>query len=75
MMALNLSKERSIMLGRAVGIFTKTGLVDAATLNVEWANNYPIARLYGNRYAQLDKISKYSIPEPKRQHQREDTKS
>jgi len=75
MMALNLSKERSIMLGRAVGIFTKTGLVDAATLNVEWANNYPIARLYGDRYAQLDKISKYTIPEPKRQYQREDTKS
>ena len=55
--------------------FAKTWLIVAATLNVEWANNYLIARLYGNRYAQLDKISKYSIPEPKRQDQREDTKS
>ena len=72
MMALTLSKERSIMLGRAVGIFTKNGLVDAATLNVDWAGDYPIARLFGDQYAQFDKISRYSIPEPKRHNQKED---
>lgn len=46
------------MLGPAVGIFTNPGLVDAATTNVNWANDYPIARLYGDRYAQPSKIRK-----------------
>ena len=45
MMSLSLSSERSILLGRAVGVCAKNGLIDATTLNVDWSYDYPIARL------------------------------
>ena len=72
MMALSLSSERSIMIGRAVSVFSKNGLVDAATLSVDWADDYPIARLFADRYAEIGKISRYSIPVPSRNVQKEE---
>ena len=72
MMSLSLSSERSILLGRAVGVFAKNGLIDATTLNVDWSNDYPIARLFADRYAELGRIRRYSIPKPKRAHKNKD---
>ena len=72
MMSLSLSSERSILLGRAVGVFAKNGLIDATTLNVDWSNDYPIARLFADRYAELGRIRRYSIPKPKRAHKKKD---
>ena len=65
-MSLSLSKERSILLGRAMGVFSKNGLINAATLHVDWANDYPIARLFADKYAEIGRISRHSIPRPKR---------
>ena len=65
-MSLSLSRERSILLGRAVGIFAKEGLIDSATLQVDWANDYPIARLFADQYAEISRIRRFSIPKPKR---------
>ena len=72
MMSLSLSSERSILLGRAVGVFAKNGLIDATTLNVDWSNDYPIARLFADRYAELGRIRRYSIPKPKRIHKKKE---
>ena len=72
MMSLSLSSERSILLGRAVGVFAKKGLIDAITLNVDWSNDYPIARLFADQYAELGRIRRYSIPKPKRGHKKKD---
>ena len=72
MMSLSLSSERSILLGRAVGVFAKNGLIDATTLNVDWSNDYPIARLFADRYAEIGRIRRYSIPKPQRAHQKKD---
>ena len=72
MMSLSLSSERSILLGRAVGVFAKNGLIDATTLNVDWSNDYPIARLFADRYAEIGRIRRYSIPKPRRAHQKKD---
>ncbi|WP_439122950.1 flavin reductase family protein [Marivita sp.] len=66
MMALSLSAERSILLGRAVGLATRDGLVDANTMYVDWADDYPVARLFADRYARLEDIERHSIPEPYR---------
>jgi flavin reductase (DIM6/NTAB) family NADH-FMN oxidoreductase RutF len=63
MMALSLSAERSILLGRAVGLATRDGLVDTATMYVDWAGDYPVARLFADRYARLEEIERHSIPE------------
>ena len=65
-MSLSLSRERSILLGRAVGIFAKDGLIDSTTLQVDWANDYPIARLFADQYAEISRIKRFSIPKPKR---------
>ena len=67
-MSLSLSRERSILLGRAVGIFAKEGLIDSATLQVDWANDYPIARLFADQYAEISRIRRLPIPKPKRAH-------
>ena len=66
LMALSLSAERSILLGRAVGLATRDGLVDTETLFVDWASDYPVARLFADRYARLEEIERHSIPEPYR---------
>ena len=66
MMALSLNAERSIRLGRAVGLATRDGLVDTDTMYVDWAGDYPVARLFADRYARLEEIERHSIPDPYR---------
>lgn len=66
MMALSLSRERSILLGRAVGLTARAGLVDPDTLRVDWAGDYPVARLFADRYARLEEIERHAIPAPRR---------
>jgi flavin reductase (DIM6/NTAB) family NADH-FMN oxidoreductase RutF len=66
MMALSLSAERSIMLGRAVGLATRDGLIDPETLYVDWNGDYPIARLFGDRYGRIEDMERHTIPQPKK---------
>ena len=33
-----------------MGIFSKDGLINAETLHVDWEDNYPIARLFADKY-------------------------
>ena len=72
MMSLSLSRERSILIGRAVGVFSKDGLINAETLHVDWENNYPIARLFADRYAEIGSIKRLSIPTPDQPQPNED---
>ena len=62
MMALSLSAERSIMVGRAVSMTARDGLVDSGTLRVDWQGDYPVARLFADRYARLAEIERHPIP-------------
>jgi flavin reductase (DIM6/NTAB) family NADH-FMN oxidoreductase RutF len=66
MMALSLSRERTILLGRAVGLATREGLLDPDTLRVDWVGEYPVARLFADRYARVEEIARHPIPEPRR---------
>lgn len=66
MMALSLSAERSIMLGRAVGLASRDGLIDPETMYVNWNGDYPIARLFGDRYGRIEEIERHVIPQPKK---------
>ncbi len=65
MMALSLSAERSIMLGRAVGLASRDGLIDSETMYVNWNGDYPIARLFGDRYGRIEDMERHMIPQPK----------
>lgn len=64
MMSLSLSTERAILLGRVVGLATRDGLIDPDTLHVDWGGNYPVARLFADRYGEVHDTERLSIPEP-----------
>lgn len=59
---LTFSAERDIVVGQAVGISARDGLIDTETWRVEWDGNYPVARLFADRYARLEEIERRSIP-------------
>jgi flavin reductase (DIM6/NTAB) family NADH-FMN oxidoreductase RutF len=59
---LTFSHERDIVVGQAVGLATRDGLIDTETWRVDWAGDYPVARLFADRYARLDEITRRSIP-------------
>jgi len=66
MFGISLSSERQILLGRAVGLAARDGLVDPVTKRVDWNGDYPVARLFADRYARLGQIDHLTIPHPKR---------
>lgn len=59
---LTYSPERDIVVGQAVGLAAQDGLIDTGTWRVDWQGNYPVARLFADRYARLDEIAPRSIP-------------
>lgn len=56
------SAEREIVIGKAVGLAACDGLVDPSDWHVHWKGDYPIARLFADRYARLEEIAPRSIP-------------
>ncbi|MBM7070179.1 flavin reductase family protein [Actibacterium sp. 188UL27-1] len=59
---LTYSAERDIVVGKAVGLAARDGLIDTDTWRVDWKGDYPVARLFADRYARLDEIEPRSIP-------------
>lgn len=59
---LSFSAEREILVGEALGIAARDGLIDPATWYVDWAGDMPVARLFADRYAALVEIERLSIP-------------
>lgn len=59
---LTFSPERDIVIGQAVGLAARDGLIDTETWRVEWEGNYPVARLFADRYASLTEIAPHAIP-------------
>jgi flavin reductase (DIM6/NTAB) family NADH-FMN oxidoreductase RutF len=61
---LTLSRMRDIVIGEVVGIWSEPGLVNAANHHVDWKDNFPVGRLYADRYSQTRDSSdlRRSIP-------------
>lgn len=59
---MTFSQERDIVVGQAVGLAAKDGLINTETWRVEWNGDYPVARLFADRYARLEEITPRSIP-------------
>lgn len=59
---LNFSAEREILIGEAVALACREGLVDQERWHVDWNDDYPIARLFADRYAKLIEIERHTIP-------------
>lgn len=61
---LHYSPERDIVVGEAVALAARPGLIDAARNHVHWDGDMPVARLFADRYARLVEIEPHPIPEP-----------
>lgn len=59
---LTFSPERDLVVGRVVGMAARDGLIDTGTWRVAWGGDYPVARLYADKYARLEEIEPRSIP-------------
>lgn len=60
---LRYSPERDIVVGEAVALAARDGLVDTERMHVNWNGDYPIARLFADRYARLEEIGRHAIPQ------------
>ena len=69
-LALSLSPERSIMIGEAITLSAREGLIDVERNHVNWEGHYPTARLFGDKYARLVETKSMNIPPiaPKRRN-------
>jgi flavin reductase (DIM6/NTAB) family NADH-FMN oxidoreductase RutF len=56
--------EREILVGEAVGLAARDGMIDMERLYVDWAGDFPVARLFADRYARLEEIERQPIPAP-----------
>ncbi len=56
------SDERDIVVGEAIGLATRDGLVDTSNYHVDWQGDFPLARLFADKYARLEEIAPMSIP-------------
>lgn len=61
---LRYSAEREIVVGEAVALAARDGLVDTERMHVDWDGMFPIARLFADRYARLEEIGRHAIPQP-----------
>ncbi|PWK62370.1 flavin reductase (DIM6/NTAB) family NADH-FMN oxidoreductase RutF [Roseicyclus mahoneyensis] len=59
---LSFSAEREILVGEAVGLACRDGLIDPDTWYVDWGGDYPVARLFADRYARLVEVDRHKIP-------------
>lgn len=59
---LAFSASRELVVGEVLGLVARPGLIDPATWRVDWQGDYPIARLFADRYARLDDFPPRPIP-------------
>lgn len=59
---LAFSSERDIVVGEAIGLAARDGLVDLERMYVDWGGHFPVARLFADRYARLEEIERCPIP-------------
>lgn len=64
--ALSFSRERELLVGECLWLQARPGLVDTDRMYVDWGDDFPIARLFADRYARLVEIDRHSIPAPKK---------
>ena len=51
MVGLAFGPQRELLIGEVLGVHVREGIVDPATLNIDFAALAPVGRLCGNMYA------------------------
>ena len=62
---LTFGADRELLIGEVVALQARDGLIDPETMRFDWQGDFPIARLFGDRYARLEEIAPRAIPKPK----------
>ena len=62
MVGLSFSAEREVLVAEALALACRDGLVDTERWHVDWQGDYPVARLFADRYARLQEIERHTIP-------------
>ncbi|MEM6488359.1 MAG: flavin reductase family protein [Pseudomonadota bacterium] len=65
MTCLAFTGDRELVIGDALAMEAREGLIDPDTLYVDWQGDMPLARLFGTRYARLEEIAPMPIPAPR----------
>ena len=60
--SLGFAPGREILIGEAIALYGRDGLIDAENHYIDWQDDWPIARLYADRYAALQELPRRSIP-------------
>ncbi|MFN3613914.1 MAG: flavin reductase family protein [Rubrimonas sp.] len=55
---------RELLVGQAVALHARDGLIDPDTLRADWRGDYPLARLFADRYGRIEEIAPRRIPDP-----------
>ncbi|SDZ95131.1 flavin reductase family protein [Rubrimonas cliftonensis] len=63
--SLAFGPNRALLVGEAVALHAREGLVDPETLRVDWGGDYPVARLFADRYGRVEEIEPRVIPAPR----------
>lgn len=53
---------REIVIGEAIALHGRDGLIDTDTHHVDWQGDWPVARLFADRYAALRELPRHGIP-------------
>lgn len=59
---MNFDPGRDLVIGEAVGLAARDGLINTEKMYVNWDGDYPVARLFADRYARLEEIERHPIP-------------
>jgi len=62
LMNLSFGPTREILIGEAIGLAGRPGLIDTEHHHVDWQDEWPLARLFADRYASLVELPRRSIP-------------
>jgi len=62
LMTLAFGPTREILIGEALALVGRPGLIDTERHHVDWQDDWPVARLFADRYASLVELPRRSIP-------------
>ncbi|SKA27133.1 flavin reductase family protein [Consotaella salsifontis] len=54
--------HREILIGEVLALHAREGLIDPVTHRVEWDDDYPVGRLFADRYSRTRESDRHSIP-------------
>lgn len=65
LVGMTFDPRRELLVGEALALHARDGLIDPTTLRYDWRGDFPIARLFADRYGRVEEIEPRAIPAPR----------